>query len=73
MYVLHHADDPKRYADLPKNPAISSVVSGWKDGLKPVAAVVGAAAVVGMAAHYMAVGPNVTDTDEHDTPTNGAA
>ena len=47
MYVLQHADDPKRYAGLPKDPEISTVVSGWKDGLQPTAAVVGAAAVVG--------------------------
>jgi len=73
MYVLQHSDDPKRYAGLPKDPGISTVVSGWKDGLKPVAAVAGAAAFVGMAAHLMAVGPNSTDKDDHNAPTDGAA
>ncbi|MDT4807632.1 Formate dehydrogenase, nitrate-inducible, iron-sulfur subunit [compost metagenome] len=73
MYVLQHADDPKRYAGLPKDPKISTVVSGWKDGLQPGAAVVGAAAVVGMAAHFMAVGPNTTEPDGHDAPNDGVA
>ena len=30
MYVLHHADKPEIYADLPKDPKISPVVEVWK-------------------------------------------
>jgi formate dehydrogenase iron-sulfur subunit len=30
MYVLHHADQPQLYANLPKDPAISPVVEIWK-------------------------------------------
>lgn len=63
MYVLQHADDPERYAGLPKDPQISSVVEGWKDVLKPAAAVVGAVAVGAMAAHFIGVGPNTTDEE----------
>lgn len=61
MYVLHHADQPGLYAGLPKDPKISAVVEGWKDLLKPVAAVTGAVAVGAMAAHFIGVGPNTTD------------
>ncbi|MEC3769480.1 MULTISPECIES: formate dehydrogenase subunit beta [Cupriavidus] len=71
MYVLQHADDAERYAGLPKDPEISALVAGWKDDLKPAAAVIGAAAVAGMAAHFMAVGPNTTDTS-HDGASDPA-
>ena len=64
MYVLQHADDPQRYAGLPKDPQISSVVGGWKDVLKPAAAIAGAVAVASMAAHFIGVGPNSIDEDE---------
>jgi formate dehydrogenase iron-sulfur subunit len=30
MYVLHHADQPQLYANLPKDPKISPVVEIWK-------------------------------------------
>ena len=30
MYVLHHADKPQIYADLPDNPRISPIVEFWK-------------------------------------------
>jgi formate dehydrogenase iron-sulfur subunit len=30
MYVLHHADKPHIYSDLPDNPKISPVVQAWK-------------------------------------------
>ncbi|WP_313349549.1 formate dehydrogenase subunit beta [Paracoccus sp. (in: a-proteobacteria)] len=70
MYVLQHADDPERYAGLPKDPKISGVVEGWKDVLKPVAAVAGAVAVAGMAVHFIGVGPN--DVDQGDHPQGDA-
>ncbi|RWR05072.1 formate dehydrogenase subunit beta [Paenirhodobacter populi] len=66
MYVLHHADEPGLYAGLPKDPKISAVVEGWKDLLKPAAAVAGAVAVGAMAAHFIGVGPNTTDDDHPD-------
>lgn len=66
MYVLHHADEPQLYAGLPKDPQISDVVTGWKDVLKPVAAVAALGAVAAMATHFIGVGPNTTDDDDHD-------
>ena len=30
MYVLHHADKPEIYANLPNNPRISPIVELWK-------------------------------------------
>ena len=36
MYVLQHADDPQRYAGLPKDPQISSVVGGLKTYSNPL-------------------------------------
>lgn len=65
MYVLHHADEPELYAGLPKDPKISTVVEGWKDVLKPVAGIAAVGAVAAMAAHFIGVGPNTTDDDDH--------
>jgi formate dehydrogenase iron-sulfur subunit len=36
MYVLHHADKPNIYSDLPDNPKISAVVQTWKGATKYV-------------------------------------
>ena len=57
MYVLHHADKPELYHNLPTDPSISPWVSLWKGIAKPlaVAGMVGAA-VAGFF-HYMKVGP----------------
>ncbi|MFT3688856.1 formate dehydrogenase subunit beta [Paenirhodobacter sp.] len=71
MYVLQHADDPERYAGLPKDPKISGIVEGWKDVLKPVAAVAGTVAVGAMAAHFIGVGPNNTDDSDHPEDGTG--
>ncbi len=65
MYVLHHADKPELYNDLPKNPKISSTISLWKGLAKPlsVAAMVAAAAAGFM--HYIRKGPmETTEEDE---------
>ena len=46
MYVLHHADQPEIYSDLPADPAISAVVEGWKGPAKTIGlAAIGLAAV----------------------------
>ncbi|MCU4182191.1 formate dehydrogenase subunit beta [Bosea sp. BH3] len=47
MYVLHHADRPQLYANLPENPRISQVVELWK-GLTKYAGM----AAVGFAAAF---------------------
>src|SRR5699024_1004859 len=38
MYVLHHADRPQLYHNLPKDPTISPIVKLWKGPFKPLAA-----------------------------------
>jgi formate dehydrogenase iron-sulfur subunit len=47
MYVLHHADKPQLYANLPQNPRISQVVELWK-GMSKYAGM----AAVGFAAAF---------------------
>ncbi len=66
MYVLHHADRPELYHGLPKDPAISPVVSLWKGLLKPLATVGIAAAGLFGFFHYITVGPNRTDDDNDE-------
>ncbi|HUH87628.1 MAG TPA: formate dehydrogenase subunit beta [Pusillimonas sp.] len=65
MYVLHHADKPGLYNDLPKDPTISPMVSVWKGIAKPLGvAAMALTALVGFF-HYIRVGPNeVTEDDE---------
>ncbi|BBN87049.1 MULTISPECIES: formate dehydrogenase subunit beta [Azospira] len=65
MYVLHHADKPELYNNLPKDPAISTTVSLWKGLLKPVATLGIAAAGLFGFFHYITVGPNRAE-DEHE-------
>jgi len=64
MYVLHHADQPALYSDLPENPRISPMVSFWKGLTKPIA--VGAMAFTVLAGffHYIRVGPNETTQED---------
>ncbi|WP_280140173.1 formate dehydrogenase subunit beta [Azotobacter beijerinckii] len=64
MYVLHHADRPELYHNLPKDPRISSAIHGWKGWMKPVAAVAFFATLAGTLFHYVGVGPN--QVDEHE-------
>ncbi len=65
MYVLHHADQPGLYSNLPADPKISPMVAIWKGLSKPLA--VGAMALTALAGffHYIRVGPSeVTEEDE---------
>ena len=67
MYVLHHADKPELYSELPKEPAISPTVSLWKGIAKPLG--VAAMALTALAGffHYVRVGPNeVSEEDERE-------
>lgn len=67
MYVLHHADQPQLYSNLPKEPAISPLVAFWKGMAKPLAlATMIGAAVTGFF-HYVKVGP-VEEPHEEDVP-----
>jgi formate dehydrogenase iron-sulfur subunit len=60
MYVLHHADKPEIYCDLPANPRVSPMVRLWKGATKPLA--LGAIALTALAGflHYIRVGRNET-------------
>jgi formate dehydrogenase iron-sulfur subunit len=67
MYVLHHADQPQIYADLPKDPRISPIVQLWKGVTKYA----GLTAIAAFAAfgflHHLVQGPNrVTREDEQN-------
>jgi formate dehydrogenase iron-sulfur subunit len=68
MYVLHHADRPQLYNELPKDPHISTMVSLWKGVAKPIAtAALFFTALAGFF-HYVTVGPNnaeAKDDEEH--------
>ncbi len=58
MYVLHHADQPALYHDLPKDPAISPLVGLWKGVTKPLMSLgIGFTVLAGFF-HYVAAGPN---------------
>lgn len=64
MYVLHHADKPELYSDLPKNPTIDPMVSVWKGVAKPLGvAAIALTALVGFF-HYIRTGPNETDAED---------
>ena len=64
MYVLHHADRPQLYNDLPADPHISSMVGLWKGAAKPIS--LGLMLLTALAGffHYIRVGRN--ETDERD-------
>ncbi|MGV8863983.1 MAG: formate dehydrogenase subunit beta [Pseudomonas sp.] len=65
MYVLHHADDPSLYAGLPKDPVISPFVDLWKGVSKPLALLAMGAAVLAGFFHYVRIGPQRVEEDEH--------
>ena len=64
MYVLHHADKPELYSNLPKDPQISPMVSLWKGVAKPLGvAAMALTALIGFF-HYIRTGPNETDEED---------
>jgi formate dehydrogenase iron-sulfur subunit len=64
MYVLHHADQPQLYSDLPADPHISPAVRLWKGVSKPLGlAIMGLTALAGFF-HYIRVGPDETDASD---------
>jgi formate dehydrogenase iron-sulfur subunit len=66
MYVLHHADKPEIYANLPNNPRISPIVEVWKGVSKYVGmAAIGAFAAVGFL-HHMIAGPNKVSPEDEE-------
>ncbi|GAB6048381.1 formate dehydrogenase subunit beta [Methyloparacoccus murrellii] len=69
MYVLHHADQPQLYNDLPKEPTISPTVGLWKGVLKPLATAAMVFTALAGFFHYVTIGPNDAEADEEDHPT----
>jgi formate dehydrogenase iron-sulfur subunit len=66
MYVLHHADKPEIYSNLPNNPKISPIVEVWKGVSKYVGmATIGAFAAVGFL-HHMISGPNRVSAEDEE-------
>jgi formate dehydrogenase iron-sulfur subunit len=65
MYVLHHADAPQLYAGLAKDPAISPLVGLWKGVSKPLGLLAMGLAVLAGFFHYVRIGPQVVEEDEH--------
>lgn len=64
FYVLHHADKPSIYSDLPDNPRISPIVEGWKGVTKTAGMAVMGIAAAGAALAGFFMRPN--RVDEHD-------
>ncbi|GGC75357.1 formate dehydrogenase subunit beta [Chelatococcus reniformis] len=65
MYVLHHADKPEIYANLPRNPTISPLVELWKGVGKYVGlGVMGLAAAAAVVHHLVAGANRVSPEDE---------
>lgn len=64
MYVLHHADQPSLYHNLPNDPHISPLVSLWKGISKPLAVAGMALAALAGFFHYIRVGPNETGPED---------
>ena len=64
MYVLHHADQPGLYSDLPAEPTIGPMVGLWKGVTKPLGlAAMALTALVGFF-HFIRVGRNVVTEEE---------
>src|SRR5215472_2323918 len=66
MYVLHHADQPELYSDLPKDPHISPMVRAWKGFTKPLALAGMAFAAVAGLFHYVGVGPDEVEPEDDE-------
>jgi formate dehydrogenase iron-sulfur subunit len=65
MYVLHHADKPHIYSDLPDNPVISPIVLAWKGVTKTAGlAAMGLGAAVAVLHGLFARANRVTAEDE---------
>jgi formate dehydrogenase iron-sulfur subunit len=64
MYVLQHGDQPELYANLPKDPHISPLVSLWKGITKPLMSLgIGLAVFAGFF-HFVTAGPKEVDEEE---------
>jgi formate dehydrogenase iron-sulfur subunit len=66
MYVLHHADQPQIYNNLPRDPRISPLVEIWKGVAKYAGlAAIGAFTAIGFL-HHLVAGPNKVSPDDEE-------
>lgn len=66
MYVLHHADKPEIYANLPANPRISPIVELWKGATRYAGlAAIGIFAAIGFF-HHIVEGPNKVSREDEE-------
>ncbi len=66
MYVLHHADQPALYANLPADPTISPVVEGWKGPVKTAGLIAAGVAIAGAALHGLFARANKVSAHEEE-------
>ena len=64
MYVLHHADKPSIYNDLPDNPRIAPIVQAWKGATKSVGVVAMGLAAAAVVLHGLFGKPNKVTPEE---------
>jgi len=64
MYVLQHGDKPELYANLPRDPSISPLVSLWKGVTKPLMSFGLGLAVFAGFFHYVTAGPKEVEEEE---------
>jgi formate dehydrogenase iron-sulfur subunit len=67
MYVLHHADQPEIYANLPANPRISPIVELWKATATKYLglAAMGLMVAIGFV-HHIVEGPNTVKREDEE-------
>src|SRR3984885_5385933 len=66
MYVLHHADKPHIYSDLPDNPRIPAIVVAWKGVTKSAGLAVMGLAVAGAVLHGLFARANRVSTEDRE-------
>ncbi|TCZ55611.1 formate dehydrogenase subunit beta [Roseicella aquatilis] len=66
MYVLHHADKPHIYADLPDDPRISPIVQTWKGLTKYVGLAAMGFMAVGSVIHGVFARPNRVSSEDEE-------
>ena len=64
FYVLHHADQPSLYSDLPEEPRISPVVEGWKGVTKTLGLAAIGAAAIGSVLHGLMTRANKVSAED---------
>lgn len=64
IYVLHHADKPSIYNDLPDNPRISPIVEGWKGVTKTAGLAVMGLAAIGATLHGLFARANKVEPED---------